>query len=149
MLFPSSIILMEAVNTASTAAGSFRSRRVPVITSVDSVPTEQMGSSGGLDNLANSGQDHLDLCLAHVIGINCRAGSNRTSWPVPLVEPDDTICEWLPIAQASSRRWHWGAFASFCSVLGTRYRLCEGHGLRLFEISMYYNGSVFQKDDCH
>lgn len=64
MLFPSSIILMEAVNTAataSTAAGSFRSRRVPVITSVDSVPTEQMGSSGGLDNLANSGQDHLYL----------------------------------------------------------------------------------------
>lgn len=61
MLFPSSIILMEAVNTASTAVGSFRSRRGPVITSVDPVPAEQVGSSGlgGLDNLANSGQEAL------------------------------------------------------------------------------------------
>lgn len=52
---------MEAVNTASIAVGSFRSRRGPVITSVDPVPAEQVGSSGlgGLDNLANSGREAL------------------------------------------------------------------------------------------
>ncbi|KAG1861331.1 hypothetical protein F4604DRAFT_1684132 [Suillus subluteus] len=38
---------------------------------------EQVGPSGASDNLANVGK-----------GVNRRAGSSRTSWPVPLVEPD-------------------------------------------------------------
>ncbi|KAG1763678.1 hypothetical protein EDD22DRAFT_846263 [Suillus occidentalis] len=90
MLFPSSIILMEAVNTASTAVDSFRSRRGPVITSVDPVPAEQVGSSGlgGLDNLANGGQDHFYLYLTHVIGIVEQDQAEL----LPLIEPDGIIC---------------------------------------------------------